>query len=97
MSGPDPATAPLDVRRKKLAYRASHRGTKELDLILGGYVARHIGEMHDALLDELERIVDIPDVDLDAWLSGKAPVPEAERSDLLMSILTFSYTPGDYS
>ncbi len=93
----DPSSAPLDVRRKKLAYRAAHRGTKELDLVLGGYVARQIADMDECELDELERIIEIPDVDLEAWLSGKAPIPESQKSDLLTKILTVSYTPADYT
>ncbi|MEM7427588.1 MAG: succinate dehydrogenase assembly factor 2 [Pseudomonadota bacterium] len=96
MSGSKPVSAPLDVRRKKLIYRASHRGTRELDLILGGYVSRHIADMDEAQLNDLERIIDIPDVDLDAWLSGKRKVPDAQNSKLLTAILTFSYTPSDY-
>ena len=97
MTGSDQAQDPLTVRRKKLAYRAAHRGTKEMDLILGGYVAEHIAAMSVADLDDLERIIDIPDADLDAWLTGKAPVPDDQKSDLLMSILAVTYTPGDYT
>lgn len=97
MTGSDHAPDPQDVRRKKLAYRAAHRGTKEMDLILGGYVAENIAAMSAADLDDLERIIDIPDADLDAWLTGKAPVPDDQKSDLLMSILAVTYTPGDYT
>ena len=97
MTGSDHALSPLDVRRKKLAYRAAHRGTKEMDLIVGGYVARHIASMTPAELDDLERIIEIPDADLDAWLTGKAPLPEEQKSDLLMAILGVTYTPGDYT
>ena len=97
MTGSDQVQDPLTVRRKKLAYRAAHRGTKEMDLILGGYVAEHIWDMPERELDDLERIIDIPDADLDAWVSGKAPVPEAQKTELLMSILAVTYTPGDYT
>ena len=34
----EPALTPLDIRRRRLLYRATHRGTYENDLLIGGYV-----------------------------------------------------------
>jgi antitoxin CptB len=72
----EPDQAPLDVRRRRLLYRASHRGTHETDLLVGGFVASRLAEMTDAELDELEAILDLPDVDLADWLCGRRPIPE---------------------
>ena len=87
----------LDPRRRKLLYRACHRGTKEMDLVLGGYVKKVIAELSEAELDELEQIISLPDPSLSGWLIGKEPVPPEFDTKLMASILSFSYKPGDYS
>ena len=87
----------LDQRRRKLVYRANHRGTKEMDLVLGGFVRKVIGELSEAELDELETIINLPDPSLSSWLIGREPVPPEFDTKLMASILSFSYKPGDYS
>ncbi|MEM8688130.1 MAG: succinate dehydrogenase assembly factor 2 [Pseudomonadota bacterium] len=87
----------LDDRRRKLIYRASHRGTKEMDLVLGGYVQRVIAELTEAEVDELEAIIALPDPTLTAWLMGNEPVAAEFDTKLMASILSFSYKPADYS
>lgn len=67
-----PAMAP---RRRRLLFRAWHRGTKEADLMIGGFVAQHIAAFTEAELDELEAVLELPDVDLADWLSGRRAIP----------------------
>ncbi len=69
---PDPAD---DHRRRRLLFRANHRGTKENDLLLGGFVARLLDAFTAADLDALELILDLPDPDLAEWLSRRKPIP----------------------
>jgi len=76
----------LDSRRRRLLFRASHRGTREADLIVGGFVARHVGAFSEAELDELEAILEHPDVDLADWLTGRRPVPPEFATPLLRRI-----------
>ncbi|MFM8746412.1 MAG: succinate dehydrogenase assembly factor 2 [Aestuariivirga sp.] len=74
-------------RRKRLLWRATHRGIKEMDLILGGFVTRHLaGFSLDEIL-ELERIMDIPDQELLAWATRQTDVPAVHASPLLARIL----------
>ncbi len=40
----------LEIRRKRALYRANHRGTKELDLILGRYASERLPAMDEAKL-----------------------------------------------
>jgi len=56
-------------------YRATHRGTHETDLIVGGYVARRIDVLSDADMDALEDVLELPDTDLADWLTGRLPIP----------------------
>lgn len=86
-----------EVIRKKLVYRANHRGTKEMDLLVGGFVNKHIGEMSSDDLVELAVILEVPDADIDAWATGKAELPNEYDTKLMAAILSFSYKSGDYS
>jgi len=85
------------VRRRKLDYRANHRGMKEMDIVLGGYVSAHIDAMSSDELNMLEQIIDIPDVDLLSWITGRQRVPQDQHSALLDKILAVTVTPEDYS
>ena len=75
------------VRRKRLLWRATHRGIKEMDLILGGFVTRHLDRFTAADIAELERIMDIPDQELLSWATRQAEVPDAHASPMLARIL----------
>jgi antitoxin CptB len=77
---------PRDARRRRLLYRATHRGTHETDLIVGGYVARRIDTFSDAELDALEDVLELPDPDLADWLTGRLPIPPEADSPTLRSI-----------
>ena len=74
-----------------MLFRALHRGTKECDLMLGGFVRRHISTLTP---DELEAIMELPDVDLADWLSGRRPIPSEVRGPLLDRIALESGAPG---
>ena len=51
----------LDFFKKKLIYRASYRGTKELDILLGSFVNKHINKFDKRLLLELEKFLNFED------------------------------------
>lgn len=76
----------LDVRRRRLLYRATHRGTHEADLLVGGFVALRIAALTEAELTALEAIMELPDVDLADWLSGRRPIPPELDSPMLRRI-----------
>ena len=80
-----------ETRRKRLLWRATHRGIKEMDLILGGFVVRHLDRFSAEEIADLERIMDIPDQDMLSWATKQAEVPPEHVSPLLTRIL--AYTP----
>jgi antitoxin CptB len=86
MNGPD-----RDARLKKLTFRAWRRGFREADLILGPFADRHVAELSEAQLDEFERLLEVPDADLYAWIIGSAPVSEDYASDVLELIQSFRH------
>lgn len=65
----------LTNHRKKLLYRASYRGFKEADLLIGGFARAHLDDMSAADLDEFERLLTHNDRDLYAWATGKVEPP----------------------
>jgi antitoxin CptB len=82
-SQPEPA---LIQRRKRVLYRATHRGTYENDLMIGGFAHRHINSMDDDALDAFEALMEFPDVELADWLTGRLPIPDHADSPLLRQI-----------
>ena len=70
-------------------WRATHRGTKEMDLVLGGFARAAIDSMQPSELDELEALVDLPDPLLMAWLMGEEEVREDYRNATTERFLAF--------
>lgn len=79
----------LDIKRKRVAFRAWHRGTRETDLMLGRFVDAHVAALSASELVDLEAVLDMPDPDLFAWITGTEPVPAASRSPMLLRIIAF--------
>ena len=76
----------LDLRRRRLLFRATHRGTHENDLIIGVFVAARIGSFSESDLDALELMLELPDPDLANWLSGRTPIPPEADTPILRQI-----------
>ncbi|WP_375636115.1 MULTISPECIES: succinate dehydrogenase assembly factor 2 [unclassified Bartonella] len=79
----------LDVRRRRLIFRAWHRGIREMDLIFGHYVDAHIAEMNDKTLSELEYIMSFDDRDLLTWITGEVLPPSEVDSPLFRDIANY--------
>ncbi|MBA5776560.1 succinate dehydrogenase assembly factor 2 [Stappia sp. F7233] len=79
----------LDARRKRILFRAQHRGIKEMDILIGGYVNAHIATMPEADLNEIEALMEIPDQDLLSWMTGSREVPARVNTPLYRAIIAF--------
>ena len=73
MSEPDPE---LDLRRRRILFRATHRGTYENDILIGRFVRARLAAFTDAEMDEVERLMDHPEAVLGDWLMGRQPIPD---------------------
>jgi antitoxin CptB len=82
----EPESAPLDARRRRLLYRATHRGTYENDIVIGGFVRRHIEGMRESELVALEALLELPENDLADWLTGRLPIPAEADTPMLRRI-----------
>jgi antitoxin CptB len=77
MSGSALTSAALDERRRRILFRAWRRGVREMDLIMGGFADAHLPTMNDDELAEFERLLDLPDPQVLAWIvGGEAPPRE---------------------
>ena len=65
----------IAMRRKKLRYRAWHRGTKEMDLILGPFADANVERFDAAALDRLEALMSEEDPPLLTWIMGHEEPP----------------------
>lgn len=89
MSGSTRSSADLDPRRRKILFRAWHRGMREMDLIMGRFADAQIGNLSEAELDEFERLIEVLDRDLLSWVTGEAQVPENYDSDVFRQLKAF--------
>lgn len=80
---------PLDERRRRAAYRAAHRGTKEMDWLLGRYADNQLPVMTDAELDAFERLLELPDPELQVVLMNSTQHATGEHAQLLERIRSF--------
>jgi antitoxin CptB len=95
MTGSTRSSDGLDDRRKRLLFRCWHRGTREMDLILGRFADIEISGLSDADLAEFERLLEVPDPDLYAALTGDTPLAPEYASTLFDRIKAFRAVDHD--
>jgi antitoxin CptB len=78
-----------DARLKKLKFRAWRRGFREADLILGPFADNHVAGFSAGELDEFERLLEVPDHDLYAWIVDRVPTPPEWDGVLMKQIKCF--------
>jgi antitoxin CptB len=89
MTGTTRSSGGLDDRRKRLLFRCWHRGTREMDLILGRFADAEIAGLTDEELSQLEHLIEVPDPDLYAAVSGSLALPAEYATGLLDRIKSF--------
>jgi antitoxin CptB len=89
MTGSTRSSGGLDDRRKRLLFRCWHRGTREMDLILGRFADAEIARLGEDELTELERLLEIPDPDLYAFFAEVGPLPKGYAGPLFERIKAF--------
>ena len=79
----------LDARRKRLLFRAWRRGVREMDLIVGRFADATIDKFDDAGLDDFERLIEVPNAELYAWVTGEVCAPAEHDSAVLRALIGF--------
>jgi len=78
-----------ETRLKRLRYRSHYTGTKETDIILGGFADLYLDGLTPEQLDQFEALVATPEPDVYMWISGRKPVPEAFDNDIMAMLQNF--------
>jgi antitoxin CptB len=82
MSGSNLSSAALDVRRRRILFRAWRRGMREMDLVMGNFADQNLPTMSETELEEFERLMDAPDPQVLSWITGETPTPPEHDTPL---------------
>jgi len=72
----------LAMRKRRILFRANHRGMKETDMLFGRLAREVLDDLDEAGVAAFERLLDVPDQEIIAWISGHGPQPQAARCAL---------------
>lgn len=82
-----------ESRLRRLQFRAWHRGTKEADLLIGGFFDRYGATWTEAEADWFEALLDEDDVDIMAWAIGTAPPPPRFEGETMTVMRKLDFIP----
>jgi antitoxin CptB len=82
-----------DIRLKRLRFRSWHRGTKEADLLVGGFFDAHGAGWSEEQMAWFEAFIEEQDVDIMAWAMGAAPVPARWTGPMMTQLQDITYVP----
>jgi antitoxin CptB len=88
MPGSMLSSAALDERRRRILFRAWRRGLREMDLVMGRFADANLPAMSEAELDEFERLLDMPDPEVLAWITGEETTPPDFETPLFARLRT---------
>jgi antitoxin CptB len=79
----------METLRKRLLYKATHRGMQETDKLIGGFAINELSNLNEDLLNKFDLILDVPDVDLLNWILAREAVPEAYDNEIMDLLIKF--------
>ena len=74
---------PIEAKRKRLIFRSWHRGTKEMDLIMGSFADEHVPNFNETELEQYDQVLFENDPDLYNWISGRETKPVEKENPIL--------------
>jgi antitoxin CptB len=94
MTGSRRTSADLDPRRRKILFRAWHRGIREMDLLMGQFADAEIGTLTESELDDFEALIEVPDRDLFSWITETEEAPANYDTALFRRLKVFHTHSG---
>ena len=76
-------------RRRRAAFRANHRGTKEMDWLIGRFADARVADMQPPMLAEFERLLQMPDPELHDMILYPEIAPAGEFMALIAQLRIF--------
>jgi antitoxin CptB len=91
MTEPLEAEHETDAFRRKLGFRAWHRGTREADLLIGSFADRHLPDFGPEELAQFQRLLKENDPDIYDWMTGRQPVPPEHDNHVTRLLRQFRF------
>ena len=85
-------TDQLDVDRKRLKFRSWHRGTREMDLLLGRFADGSLDAFDAEGLRVYAALLEQPDPDIYDWVTGREECPSGVLRPLIAALAEFHRT-----
>lgn len=85
---------PTENWRKRLTFRAWHRGTREMDLLMGSFAEKYINDFDRTDLAFFEEILMNNDPDVYDWINGRKKAPADLSSKVLDLLLAHRFVEG---
>lgn len=82
---------PIENIRKKMIFRSWHRGTREMDLIMGSFANIHVPQMRQEELALYDELLQNSDPDLYNWIIGREALPEGQKTPVMEKLLEHHY------
>ena len=86
-------TETIENRRKRLRFRSWHRGTREMDLLMGSFADAHLPTFDSSQLDRFEALLDVPEPVVYDWILGRSTPPAGYDHDVTQLLLAFEFRP----
>jgi antitoxin CptB len=80
-----------ETRLKRLNFRASHRGTREADMMIGGFCAARCTGWSEEQILWFEALLEEQDVDIMAWALGAQPIPAQWQGAMMDDMRTMDF------
>jgi antitoxin CptB len=84
----------LEALRRKLGFRAWHRGTREADLLIGSFGDRHLPDFDAEALHQFELLLKENDPDIYEWMTGRTPIPREHDNPVTRLLRKFRLPPA---
>ena len=75
-----------EILKKQIVYRSCHRGTKEMDLLLGNFVKKYISTFNNEEINDLSKLLMVEDEIIHSWYydnDSNATIEKTKVSELL--------------
>ena len=82
-------TDSLVIDRKRLKFRSWHRGTREMDLLLGRFADQRLDAFDQAALQAYAALLEQPDPDIYDWVSGRGQCQDGELRPIIAALAEF--------
>ena len=79
----------LENLKKKIIYRSSYRGTKEMDILLSSFVKKYLDKLNEKELYELEKILDLDDETINNFYQNNIIDQKLRKSKILNMLKNF--------